>query len=215
VVPSLAVKRFLVGQRRIKDSKIIHIPNGLDDFKVKLIPQGQVIGFIGSFNKNKGLPILISAMNKVKEEIPSVRLELVGAGDLRSVSGGQAQILGSTIVFLDQIDTIAEIMGGWRLLVVPSLTEAFGQVAVEAGIAGLPAVVSNAGGLPEIISNGVNGLVVPRGNICKLSDAIVEILQNQSLAGKMGRQNRLVYEKCFTAVLMGQRFSSLYEKSYD
>ena len=61
-------------------------------------------------------------------------------------------------------------------MIVPSLAaETFSLVAVEAQAAGLPLIVSNVGALPERVEDGVNGILVPPGDVAALAAAIEQL----------------------------------------
>ena len=62
-----------------------------------------------------------------------------------------------------------------EIVVVPSLGEGFGMVALEAMERGRPVVASAVGGLPEIVDDGRTGLLVPPGDADALAEAIVEL----------------------------------------
>lgn len=63
------------------------------------------------------------------------------------------------------------------VFVMPSLSEGFGMAALEGMAAGLPVIASDVGGLPSFITHGVNGLLVPPGDVEALGSAIEEILE--------------------------------------
>ncbi|MFO1070104.1 MAG: glycosyltransferase family 4 protein [Geminicoccaceae bacterium] len=78
-----------------------------------------------------------------------------------------------------------------RLYVQPSLCdEPFGVPLAEAGAAGLPVVASDTGGIPEVIERGVTGLLVPRGDVTALADAMIAILGDPARARAMGEAAR-------------------------
>jgi glycosyltransferase involved in cell wall biosynthesis len=69
--------------------------------------------------------------------------------------------------------------------VVPSLTEAFGLVALEALACGVPVVATNAGGLKEIVVHGECGLVVPAGDKGALARALHSLLTDDQLRRRL------------------------------
>jgi len=88
------------------------------------------------------------------------------------------------------------------IVVVPSLGEGFGMVALEAMERARPVIVSAVGGLPEIVVDGETGLVVPSAHANELADAIVALagdLPRASAMGSLGRERALsefTPEKC-------------------
>jgi D-inositol-3-phosphate glycosyltransferase len=70
----------------------------------------------------------------------------------------------------------AAMMRGARLLLVPSHSETFGLVALEAAASGVPVVASDAGGLVEAVVDGASGVIVPTRDPQAWADAIVGLL---------------------------------------
>ena len=68
--------------------------------------------------------------------------------------------------------------------------EPFGIPVIEAMAAGLPVVVARSGALPEIVEDGVSGIVVPRGDVAALADAIDSLLADPAKRAAMGRAAR-------------------------
>jgi len=64
---------------------------------------------------------------------------------------------------------------------VPSLSEPFGLVALEALACGVPVVASSVGGLPEIVEDGKSGILVPPNNPSALANALIDLLTNEPL----------------------------------
>ena len=77
------------------------------------------------------------------------------------------------------------------VVIVPSLSEAFGLVNIEAMSVGTPVIASNVGGISEVIRDGIDGFLVPPNEPKILADKICYIFQNPELRGEMGRNARL------------------------
>ena len=78
-----------------------------------------------------------------------------------------------------------QFWGSNDVAVVPSLTEAFGLVALEALACGVPVVTTNAGGLKEIVVDGECGLVVPAGDHVALARALHALLTDDQLRRRL------------------------------
>lgn len=85
-------------------------------------------------------------------------------------------------------ERVGQMIKDAGVLVLPSIwQEPFGLPALEASVAGIPAVVTRSGALPEIIEDGVTGLVVSRNDVEGLADGISRILAEPDLAERMGQ----------------------------
>lgn len=134
------------------------------------------IGFLGRLSMDKGVLVLLEAMQLLDQQSPG-EYRLLLAGAPRFVSENERIRLEQAIRAAGQV---AELVG-WvdrddflpriDLLVVPSVApESFGLAAVEAMAAGVPLLVSDAGALPETV--GQHATVVPAGDAAALAAAI-------------------------------------------
>jgi glycosyltransferase involved in cell wall biosynthesis len=96
------------------------------------------------------------------------------------------------------------------VFVLPSRTEAFPYVPLEAGLAQLPVVASKVGGIPEIITNRKNGLLVNPGDIYELKSTIKELLEDSAEAAIFGHNLRKTVEENFSIEHMVQKTLSVY-----
>lgn len=146
------------------------------DPKVKL-PLGKInLLFVGRFDPQKGLDVLLHAFNACHRQ----DLHLTIIGD--NVVGGGIKIEKKNtdrITFLGWIphDKLASYYSACDAVIMPSRWEAFGLVAIEAMKYGKPVIVSNRGALPELIEDGRNGFVFEFEKI----DQLVEILETVKL----------------------------------
>jgi len=141
--------------------------------------------FVGGNMQRKGLPILINAAPRVLKSFPNVEFWIVG----RDRAEPYMQSLCRRTGVLDRFrffgwqsqDDLLKLYAQTDIFVMPSLTEAFGMVFVEAMASGLPVIGTRVGGIPEIIEHGYNGLLVERGNAAELGEALVLLLGDQNL----------------------------------
>lgn len=133
-----------------------------------------IVAFLGRLVYEKGVHILISAMQHVRKEHPAAHLVIAGTGPELEALQLLADRLGDSVSFtgfLDETDK-SLLLHHADLCVFPSLYEPFGLVALEAMASGTPLIVSDTGGLSDIVDHGVNGYKVPTGDAnplcCKL-----------------------------------------------
>jgi glycosyltransferase involved in cell wall biosynthesis len=97
---------------------------------------------------------------------------------------------------------------------VPSLTESFGLVALEAMACGTPVVGTRVGGLQTIIENGESGLLVPAGDDEALAEAMTQVLIDARLRMHLAHGARERAEQ-FTWRRVGDRIVDLYDRVLD
>ncbi|RIE07054.1 glycosyltransferase family 4 protein [Candidatus Cryosericum odellii] len=129
--------------------------------------------FVGRLAAEKGPDVLIDAVSLVAQRGRSVSCTLFGAGPLRPSLERRVQELelSSVVAFMGQDDEGPARMSEYDCVVVPSRSEAFGLVLLEAFDAGVPAIASRLPGITEVVGDECAILVAP-GDACELADAV-------------------------------------------
>jgi spore coat protein SA len=96
------------------------------------------------------------------------------------------------------------------VVVVPSLSEAFGTAAVEGMATGLPVVGSRTGGIPEVVTDGETGLLVPPGDAAALAGAISTLAADAELRRRLGDAGRRRAEERFSYDRIAGELAALY-----
>jgi len=96
-------------------------------------------------------------------------------------------------------------------LLVPSWAEPFGRVVVESMAAGCPVVALDVGGIPEIITHGVDGFLVPPRDPAALVSAVLTILRDDELRGRLVRQARLTVTERFSLAAYMPQLLAIWE----
>ena len=124
----------------------------------------------------------------------------VGEGELRSTLHRMAIDLGveRACRFMGVREDIADILAAADVVVLPSLSEGFPFVLLEALAMGCPVVASRVNGIPELIEDHKTGLLVPARDPHALMVAIREMLSDPIAAVKMGAEGRAVVRERFT-----------------
>ena len=125
----------------------------------------------------------------------------------------EAGLIGSDIVeFLNGGD---KAMDGARaaIVVVPSLGEGFGMVALEAMERGRAVVASAVGGLPEIVADGTTGVLVPPADPRALAAALASLLADPDRGAAMGRAGRRRALEAFSQERCTARIDELYREA--
>jgi glycosyltransferase involved in cell wall biosynthesis len=142
---------------------------------------------VGRLIPIKGFDVLLRAFARARDEVPDLTLEIAGAGRLDAELRAVAP---EGVTFLGRISPISDVYERNAIVVVPSLGEGFGMVALEAAERGRAAIVSDVGGLPEIVADGETGVVVPPGDPAALARAIVSLVRDPELVRACGAAAR-------------------------
>jgi glycosyltransferase involved in cell wall biosynthesis len=165
---------------------------------------------IGRLIPIKGHALLLEAFRRARRELPGLTLELAGAGPLEAELRAAA---GEGVTFLGQVAPATGAIERALAVVVPSLGEGFGMVALEAMERGRPVVASAVGGLPELVVHGETGLLVPPGDVDALAAALLEIARSPERARAMGAAGRLRAVEEFSAERCADRIDALYREA--
>src|SRR2546422_9100241 len=104
-----------------------------------------------------------------------------------------------------------EILPLADVFLLPSSSESFGLVALEAMSAEVPVVASNAGGLPEVIENGVTGYLHDSGHVDGFVASVLRLLGDERLRRGTGRRARRGARRRVNADRMGDRHRTVYD----
>ena len=110
------------------------------------------------------------------------------------------------------VDDVAPYLSGANLLLLPSQSESFGLVALEALAAGVPVIASRVGGLPEVVHDGVSGYLFPPGDVEGMARQAVALLRDRSLAERLGRAGAKRAADRYPPERIVPRFEELYHR---
>jgi len=148
----------------------------------------------------------------VRSDLPGVTLEIAGDGaleaDLRATVNRLG--LGDLVTFLGLVPQVAAVFERAEVVVVPSLGEGFGMVALEAMERGRPVIASAVGGLPEIVDDGRTGLLVPVSDSEALAEAIRGLAGDTTRTAAFGAAGRERALTEFTQERCTDRTAELY-----
>lgn len=142
----------------------------------------------------KGIDILLRAFALVCKEMKQLSLVLVGDGPLLS----EHKILATRLQIERQVLFVGEVafknvpsyFAQCTVYVLPSRSEPFGLVLLEAADYGKPIVCTRVGGVPEIITDGVDGVIVEPDDPASMAAEILTILRDGDLGRRLGNAAR-------------------------
>lgn len=181
--------------------------------KGKLAAPGEkLVMHISNFRPVKRLEDVVRAFAGIVRRMPA-RLILIGDGPDRGKAQHVARLEGirDRILFLGKVESVAELLSCADLLLLPSETESFGLVALEAMACGVPVVATNVGGLPEVVTHGVNGYLVPVGDYEAMAEAGSRLLADADLWHDASIAARKAAEAYSSDEIVG-RYEAYYER---
>jgi glycosyltransferase involved in cell wall biosynthesis len=156
--------------------------------------RGHVVYFSGTAAADKGTYDLVAALRLLWAEGRAITLVLTGPmlSDARTFFDnlpGDEQARVRRLGFVAK-RTQADILAATDVLALPSRTDSFGIVFLDAWANGVPVIGANAGGIPGVVSDGVDGLLVPFGAVAALASALRRLLDDPALRHRMGEAGR-------------------------
>ncbi len=168
---------------------------------------------VGRLIPIKGHIVLLRAFAEAKRQLPDLELDVAGRGPLEPALKALASELGigEAVRFLGHVSPIQTAIERAQVVVVPSMGEGFGMVALEAMERARPVIAAAIGGLGELVRHGETGLLVPPGEAEPLREAIVRLAGDRELAARMGEAGRRRALDRFLQQFCTDRTELLYE----
>jgi glycogen(starch) synthase len=152
-------------------------------------PREALVVAWGRIQYEKGFQVLARAVGLLRHQVPGIRCVIAGRGSYLAELQTQIDVEGvSDLVHLagfvpdDELRALLERAG---CVVIPSLYEPFGIVALEGMAAGAPTIVARTGGLAEIVEGTSAGVLFEPGNPNELALRIRQVLSDDDLAQTM------------------------------
>jgi len=189
--------------KNIYSREIFIIPNGFELSKFEYLSKDnyytkfgfekntKIILYVGRFHPVKGLKYLIEAMKIIGDK--EKRLVLIGYGEEKDYLENLVKIfkLENCVTFIGKTpnDEVFRYMASSDVFVLPSLSEGFPIVVLEAMASGLPIIATKVRGVPEIFKDGQNGFLVEPRNPEQIAKKILLILNDEKLSKRISKNN--------------------------
>jgi len=192
----------------LREDLITVIPNGRDISTIKDISTLKQerdkleITWVGRMVEVKGLQYLIKAMDNIVSGYPNAHLTLIGDGPLKKKFKRVVKELSidSNISFIGFINNedVMQYLESSDIFVLPSISEGFPVVILEAMAVAKPVVASNVGGIPDAVEDGNTGFLVEPKNPEQLTEKISYLIDHPEERKRMGNNGRRMVEEKFT-----------------
>jgi glycosyltransferase involved in cell wall biosynthesis len=226
ILPSEYLRDWVASRRGVprRRTRVLYNPIDVERFRpdaalreqsrrqLGFAPNDVVVGFAGRFERQKGVYVLAAALDQVMAQAPSVRGLWVGHGE-------RGDDLAATLarsphaarhVRQPWSNDIRTSFAAMDVLAFPSIRrESFGRVAAEAQACGVPVIGSRDGGIPETIRENESGLLVPPADVPAWTDALLRLVTDAALRGRMGVAGRAQACERFAAPRIAEEFGRI------
>jgi glycosyltransferase involved in cell wall biosynthesis len=214
IVLTEQMKQMLLDTTIIDEKKIAIIPHGVDSDlfnpdkynkiecrrKFNLPEDKFIIGYVARIDRHKDQITSIRALAEAKLE----NAILVFAGSIDDVykdyyeelkSEIEKLSLSEKVIFLPFTDEVPALMNSFDIFAMPSRSETFGLVIIEAMAAGLPVIAVNSGGVPEIITHNYNGFLFGQSNVKELAEYFRLLYKDENLRKQISENSLKIVAK--------------------
>ena len=152
-----------------------------------------LVAFIGRCEPAKGIVELLKAIAIVKRDVPGIRLECAGDGDLRAMNRMAEKLgIGDNVRFLGWLgeEERQALLARATVFALPSHAEGQPVSLLEAMAAGCPVVASAVGGIPDVVTHSVNGLLFAPRAPSLLANALRRVVGDPAFAARLAAEAR-------------------------
>lgn len=170
-------------------------------------PDQPILLYVGRLSKEKQ----IEQLKPVLEQVPDVRLAIVGDGPNRAAL--ERHFAGTPTRFMGYLkgEALSQAYASADIFTFPSALETFGLVVVEAMAAGLPVVSSRVGGVVDVIRPGVTGYTFEVDDVGGLIEGVRAIISKPGARERMGIAARAYAEKQSWPAIMDELIEGCYQ----
>ncbi len=220
----IACSRFMVHEVlhgfELPAEKVHLVPNGVDTQRwSQPAARGRsgrepLVVAWGRIQYEKGFQVLARAIGELRHRVPGIRCVIAGRGTYLPELQTHIDVEGvSDLVQLAGFvpdDDLHALLQRAACVVIPSLYEPFGIVALEGMAAGAPTIVARTGGLAEILDGTDAGMLFEPGNHHELADRIAEVVADPTAADRMRANAAELLRKTYTWAAIADETVAVY-----
>lgn len=211
-------------------AKVVTVLNGVDFSRFPAAPvtpelrrefgaeNAHLLVVPARLHPEKGHSVLFRVLPQLRASLPTpLVVVLAGSGPFEARYRGEVASLGCADIvrFAGFREDLPSIIRAADLVVLPSVAEAFGLVAVETLYLGTPVISTTAGGIPEIVDDGVDGLLVAPGDSEALRRAVERVLTDSALRERLTGSGRNKVLARFQFSRMMRQYEAVYDQLLD
>jgi glycosyltransferase involved in cell wall biosynthesis len=194
---SEGLRRFFVEAKLARPERMGLVYYGAEALGEKPVDPALRVGdpqlvLVGRLVRFKGHRFALDALSRLAPKHPTLKLVIVGSGPIEGEIREQVRSLGleERVVFTGNKPNAREYMRASDIVLVPSLSEGFGLVFLEAFDAGTPVVAFDVPAGREILEHGRSGILVPPYDVAAYADAIDSLLANPAERRRLAEGGR-------------------------
>ncbi|GAC1682603.1 MAG: D-inositol-3-phosphate glycosyltransferase [Candidatus Dormibacteraceae bacterium] len=188
---------------------------------------GRLLLFVGRLERLKGVEIAIRALALLRDrQHDDVRLLILGEDSREGDESEKERLKGIAAAagVRDRVDFVGSVAhhelpffyAAADACVMPSYSESFGLVALEAQACGCPVVASGVSGLRSVVRDGVSGYLIDAHDPAEYAERIGRLLEDSEIAQQMGRRGSLLAQRFSwtrTADRLDELFAGVVERN--
>lgn len=171
-----------------------------------------ILTHISNFRKVKRVEDVIRIFHQINKKIPA-KLLMIGDGPerLKTEQLCRSLKISNRVKYLGKFKVIEKLLGISDLFLLPSQTESFGLVALEAMASKVAVISSNSGGLPEVNVDGKTGYLSNVGDIKSMADNAINLLSDAEKLDKF-KNNAYKHAMTFDLPNILPKYERLYQR---
>jgi glycosyltransferase involved in cell wall biosynthesis len=170
-----------------------------------------VVGVVGRLSPQKAHHVLFEAVAACLPDVPSLRLAVIGDGELRSQLQELAERLGigHRTTFFGTRRDVPELLPGLDVSCLSSVHEGVPIALMESMAAGVPIVASDCGAVRDIVGDGEQGYLIPVGDAGRFADRLRLLAADPDLRARLGKAARARAESDFAIEQTARSYEKL------
>jgi GalNAc-alpha-(1->4)-GalNAc-alpha-(1->3)-diNAcBac-PP-undecaprenol alpha-1,4-N-acetyl-D-galactosaminyltransferase len=188
-------------------ASVVVIPNALRTLPVRDYRREPLIVAVGRLSAEKGQDVLLRAFSQIRAEFPEWSVQIIGDGPERNALEALCVSLNlsDSVSFLGQVQNVEEWLGRAGLMIHSSRREGFPNAVLEAMGMGAAVICADCpSGPAELIQDGVNGRLVPVGDVAELARVMTELMRRSEVREALGHEAVRVRQQYDPSAIMAK-----------